>query len=192
MDFWPALNSVVLVIIAAALSGIVTWIFALRSSAKEEAKLARERREKTAVLIEEKHLRLVADVAEVKEKLLLLTAQVVPFNTAFQQILISQLTHSHTPELDALMTKIGPPITLTEEEEARMYRLLNERQADMGEEISQEEREAALILPYVMHRARAEQLRLANTLQDRLAMVSMMDVAHASAFASTDTREANQ
>src|SRR4029077_854944 len=157
----PFVNSILIALITTVMGAVVTWLFVSRSNARQTARDVKDMAERNAETIAIGHAKLLTEVAELKEKLSLVTAQVVPFSTAFQQILVAQLTHAHTPELDALMAKIGPPITLTEVEEARMYRLLTERQADMEAEISQEEREAALILPYVMRRARAEQAQIA-------------------------------
>jgi hypothetical protein len=166
-------NSLVLLFIGAVLSAVVTWLFASRAAVLQLAKDNLAKAERQAEVIAEGHTKLEARVAELTERLSLVSAQVVPFSTAFQQILVAQLTHAHTPELDALMAKIGPPITLTEDEEREMYRLLTERQSDMGDEITQEEREAALILPYVMRRARAEQAQLAMAESVRLQMVGV-------------------
>jgi len=172
-SFW---NSVLLASFAGALSGLVAWILALRSSAVQKARDLQESTERTAAAIAKSHMELVSEVGALREKLQVVTAQVVPFNTAFQQILIAQLTHSHTPELDALMKKIGPPNTLTKEEEMRMHKLLHDRQHDLNGEISQEEREAALILPYVMRRAREEQAQMNRGEETHLRTVSVVDI----------------
>src|SRR5258705_1944620 len=39
----------------------------------------------------------------------ILNQQVVPISTALQAILVKELTHYHTPIMDALLTRIGPP-----------------------------------------------------------------------------------
>ena len=166
-------NSLVLLVIGAILSAVVTWLFASRAAVKQLAKENADKAEKQAALIADAHAKLESRVIELTERLSLVSAQVVPFSTAFQQILVAQLTHAHTPELDALMAKLGPPVTLTEAEERTMYRLLTERQLDMASEITQEEREAALILPYVVRRARAEQAQIAMAEGVRLQMVGV-------------------
>jgi len=172
----PFINSIILAVVAAALSALSTWVFVLRANAKATARQVKEDAAKEAEKIAIGHQKLTDEVNVLKEKLTLVTAQVVPFNTAFQQILIAQLTHAHTPELDALMAKIGPPITLTVEEEKHLYKLLIERQKDLGPEISQEEREAALILPYVMRRARAEQEQIDLAEKAGLQMIGVVAV----------------
>jgi len=87
----------------------------------------------------------------------LLTQQVSPLWTAAQAILIKQMTHYHAPELDALLRKIGPPVTLTAQEEHRLYVLLEERTKDMGALIDSSERDAAAMLPLIIRRVREEQ-----------------------------------
>lgn len=93
-----------------------------------------------------------------------LSQQVSPLWTAAQAILVKQLTHYHTPELDALMLKIHP-FTLTATEEARLYILLEARTRDVGSLIDSSERDAATMLPLVMARVRAEQHLLAQDAQ---------------------------
>src|SRR5678815_4707353 len=84
----------------------------------------------------------------------------MPISTAFQAILIKELTHFHTPVMDALMSKIGPPFTLTAAEETELIAALEQRTQDMAAEISDSERDAAKILPLVMKRAKLEALAL--------------------------------
>ena len=114
-----------------------------------------ERRDKAALLASD-HAKLIARVADLENKLSVVSTMVVPISTAFQAILIKELTHFHTPVLDALLVKLGPPYALTEEEEAEMLEALKQREADMGTLISDEERDAAHILPVIMKRAKAE------------------------------------
>lgn len=169
----PFTNSIVLMLLTVGLTTVLGWLAASRANARQMLRDQTAAAVEAARIIADSHTKLVNEVQDLKERLSLVTAQVVPFSTAFQQILVAQLTHTHTPELDALMAKLGPPITLTEAEETEMYHLLMERQADMGEEITQEEREAALILPYVIKRARAEQAQIAMAEGVRLQMVGV-------------------
>ena len=99
---------------------------------------------------------LLLRVNSLESQLALVNQAVVPISTAFQAILIKELTHYHTPELDALLAKVGPPSALTPPEIDEMGRLLQARTHDMGPLISQQERGAASILPVVMTRATAE------------------------------------
>jgi hypothetical protein len=81
---------------------------------------------------------------------------VLPISTAFQTVLRQDLTHFHTPEMDALMVKLGPPYVLTEAEAARLVEMLAERARDVSDLISDHERDAATMLPMVIRRVRAE------------------------------------
>lgn len=112
-------------------------------------------------------------IAELETKLALVNAAVVPISTAFQAILIKELTHFHTPEMDALLVKVGPPMILSEAEQAKLTVMLKDREQDLGPEISDSERDAAYILPAVMKRARVEQelLSSAETLRIKLVTV---------------------
>jgi hypothetical protein len=159
----PLINSIVLLVIGTGLTFLSTLFWTQRNAAVERAK---------GLAIE--HEKLVARMGEVEAKLGLVTQQVIPFNALMQSILIKELTHYHTPELDALMLKIGPPSTLTDAEQARMTELLEERTRDMGPEISARERGAAAILPEVILRAKAEleQLKDAEAMKLKLVTVT--------------------
>jgi hypothetical protein len=104
-----------------------------------------------------KSLALLVDrVAAAESKLALVGAAVLPLFTAAQAELVKQLTHFHTPEMDALLVKLGPPYMLTPQEDDRLAVLLKEREQDMGDQISEDERDAARMLPMVMRRAKRE------------------------------------
>jgi hypothetical protein len=64
--------------------------------------------------------------------------------------------------MDALMLKLGPPFVLTEAEEVQLKEALEERSRDMSAEIPDMERNAAHMLAYLIPRARAETLAMAN------------------------------
>jgi hypothetical protein len=141
-----------LIFLSASLAFFTTVFFNSRKEAREREK------------------RLVA----LESQLALVNAAVVPISTAFQAILIKELTHFHTPEMDALLVKIGPPNVLTEDERDRLAVMLIERTEDLGSEISSSERDAAHILPAVMKRAQAEQdtLQLASRLKLKLLTIA--------------------
>jgi len=107
------------------------------------------------------HDAVVNRLVEVERQLALVGQAVLPISTAFQAILIKELTHMHTPRMDELLAKIGPPSTLTEKEETELADGLAQRAMDMGDMISASERDAALILPLVIKRAKAESAALA-------------------------------
>ncbi len=97
---------------------------------------------------------LVVRVYELERQLSLLGAQVLPLSAAFQAVLVKELTHFHTPEMDALLLKLGPPNIITNEEMEKLIVMLQERERDLGDDISESERDAAHILPIVAKRAK--------------------------------------
>lgn len=156
------INSVGLIMLTAMFTFAAAWFWHTRK-AKDDKTTA----------IAEATKRLTDRVNELEAEHRLVKAAVQPITSAFQAILIKELTHFHTPELDALMAKLlhEPPITLTEHEERRMAVLLEERTRDMGEQISDSEREAATILPVVIKRARVEAAEIAK--DSKLAVVAI-------------------
>jgi hypothetical protein len=163
MESW--LNSIGLVVVGAVLSLAVAVYMFRRTAALEDAKdIAAE------------HKALIARVAELEAKLTLVNQTVVPINMAMQALLIKELTHYHTPEMDRLMEKLGPPATLTESDELRLALLLEERTRDMGPLITPGERDAAAILPIIVKRARAEAETLTGAEQLRLKLVTVAAV----------------
>ena len=142
---WPFANSLFMVAATAILSFVAARYWHGRSALEAET-AAREsdNRERDA------------KIAELNLRLSVVTAAVVPISEAFKAVLIKELTHYHTPELDKLLAKIGPPQTLTDIEVIRLERLLDERSRDMADSITDSERDAATMLPMVIKRAKAE------------------------------------
>lgn len=159
------LNSIGVILLGAVLSFLAAAYWFRRQAT------VRRRRETEAAL-----QRQEARLVELESKLALVTQSIVPINLAFQAILVNQLTHYHTPEMDALLKKIGPPNALTETEAARLADLLVQRTQDMAAEISESERDAALILPAVMRRARQESETLKVAEQLKMGLVSVATV----------------
>lgn len=124
--------------------GVVSWFV----TAKATAKTARVAANKETL---EKIQKLEVQLAQVQQS-------VVPMSAAFQAILIKELTHYHTPVMDALLQKLGPPNTLTEAEEDQLIAALKQRTKDMGDLISDSERVAAALLPLVMKRVHLEEI----------------------------------
>jgi hypothetical protein len=98
---------------------------------------------------------LTGRIMELERQMALVSQTSVPISAAFQSALIKDLTHFHTPEMDALMVRLGPPVILTDDEASRLEVLLCERTQNMGEEISDSERDAAAMLPLVMRRVKS-------------------------------------
>lgn len=144
-------NSVGVAALTTILSFMAAWFWWKKNEAtKESERIARG------------HSELMGRVNDLERQLASVSQAVVPISTAFQAILIKELTHFHTPVMDALMVKVGPPNILTEEEEIQLAHALEERTRDMGTEISDSERDAAVMLPMVMKRAKIEAEELAN------------------------------
>jgi hypothetical protein len=158
-------NSVGLLGLGSAFSFVVAWYWSSRGAAtREKDRLASE------------HEKVLVRLNEMEVKFATVNQAIIPISTAFQAILIKELTHYHTPEMDELMRKVGPPNTLTEDEEIRLAELLRERTLDMGPLISDSERDAALILPAVMRRARTEATTLSGAEELKLRLVTVAAV----------------
>ena len=105
----PFFNSLLLAIVGAILTFLVTRYFANRrmiESEHDKAVLSNALRDDR--------------ITALQTQLAVISAAVVPISTAFQSILIKELTHYHTPELDALMKRVGPPSLLNEVETNRL------------------------------------------------------------------------
>ena len=112
-----------------------------------------------AVLSEERTLAIAAKearIVELERQVALLGLTVQPLSAAFQAILVKQLSHFHTPRIDLLLSKLGPPVLLTQTEESELTKELTERAIGLGSEITDDERGAAFMLPYVVQRVRRE------------------------------------
>jgi hypothetical protein len=150
-DIAPLFNSFAILVMGSFGTFAATWFWTQRANAV-----------KAGELIALGHQQVVNRIADLENKLGIVSAAVTPISIAFQAILVKELTHSHTPEMDLLLTKIGPPNELSEKDDARLRVMLKERSLDFGPLISAAERDAARILPMVMARASAEQIALAN------------------------------
>jgi len=143
--------------IGAALSFLAAWFwFRMNANAAERKRLV-EINDKRAERIAQGHDELVARVEANTLMLASMQASVQPISEAYKAMLIKGLTHFHTPEMDALMVKLGPPSTITPEEMARLMVLLKERETVVDAEISDSERDAAHILPVIIKRCIEEQ-----------------------------------
>ena len=99
--------------------------------------------------------RAEARIAVLEKQLALMEQVVTPISVAFQQMLIKQLTHPHTPELDELLSRIKQP-GLNLDEMEQLACLLAERVDDS--DFDESERDAARMLPMVMRRVKHELL----------------------------------
>lgn len=163
------INSIGIALIGTLLTFATTWFWFAKNAAQEKAKT-----------IAEGHAVLLARVTEL-EALRRVDAQTMtPIVTAFQSLLVKQLTHADKPEMDDLMVKLGPPDILTDEERARLHVMLEGRSRSMEPGITEAERDAAKILPAVMKMATEEQanLRSVDAAMDLklITIVSVVDV----------------
>jgi hypothetical protein len=167
-------QSIALLVFGSALTFIGTLFWWQKNQAVSKAtSLARD------------HALLMDRVRAAEIQLAKMGETIVPISTAFQAILIKELTHFHTPEMDSLMQKIGPPNTLTPSEEKRLFNvLLPEREKDMGPQISDSERDAARILPAVTRRAKAESDALQFAQERNLKLISIASIIGVPVIAS--------
>jgi len=158
-------NSMLLALFGTALGVITTWFWKSRDEAVRKA-----------TVIAGEHEAALKRISDLEKKQGIVDAQLVPFNGLMQAMLIKELTHAHTPEMDALMVKLGPPNILTPAEERRLTVMLQERYARPDPSVSEQERDAAFILPAVIRRARSEAQVLQDAEDIRVKLVSIAAV----------------
>lgn len=151
MEWWPFLNSAALAVVSAALTfaGARFWY---RKAADKE---------------------LLARVAELEKQQSLTNLVAQPIWAAIQAKLVAELTHFHEPITDALLAKLGPPVTLTEPELVLLTQKLVKREVDLNGRITPEERDAARMLPMVIRRVKAEAEAMAAASQVELQMMAV-------------------
>ena len=156
------INSIGLLVIGSMLAAFWTWFWKGRAATIE--RLEREKKAVTdmADKLAREHKELEEKVTALTNQLGLVSQVVTPINQAMQALLIRELTHYHTPELDALLAKLPPEGNLTDAEWLRLAALLKEREQELNGSIPESEREAALILPYIIKRVKAEAADIAN------------------------------
>ena len=171
LNMSPALiNSIALLILGSLMAAFWTWFWRGRERTikRLEAEKTAMREEKAAVIakadkLAEEHRALEEKVNALTAQLGLVSQVVTPINQAMQALLIRELTHYHTPELDALMAKLPPDGTLTIKEEERIAVLLKERADELNGSIPEHERDAAHILPFIIKRVKAEAQSIAES-----------------------------
>src|SRR4249920_839391 len=163
------LNSLGIGLIGAVATFAMAWFWHLKTRAEVKA---------AAFMAE--HSRVLERLAELETKERLAGQVMSPIVTAFQALLVKQLTHDHAPEMDKLMVQVGPPDVLTDEERDRLMVLLARRARDMSMEISPNERDAAMILPIVMKMAAEEQANFKSvTSAQDLKLITIVSVVGA-------------
>lgn len=152
------INSAVILVLGSALSFLAARYWFQRNTAIAEAKKLADDVVTAKQFADNERRDMSKRVAELELQLSAVKQSVLPISAAFQAILIKELTHYHTPRMDELMVKLGPPVTLTEAEQAELATLLEQRTIDMNGRISDSERDAAIMLPLVVKRVLAESI----------------------------------
>lgn len=153
---WSFINSVALILITAGVGWYLRWLGTQRDERIRAAdKLAAEAKEKAESLAAEKVI-LEKRVDDLEKSMVVVNQVAQPLNQMYLAMLVKQLTHLHTPQLDGLLAKIGPPSLLTPDEEVEMAALLKERAEVLDGQIDESERDAAIMLPLVLKRAKRE------------------------------------
>src|SRR6478752_3924616 len=139
----PFVNSIALIIIAAAVTAVTTWFWSTRTAAISRAKE-----------VETAHQALLVRTAALEEQLRRINDVVSPIYSVMQTLLVKELTHDHAPEMDELMRllELEPP-DLTPDADARLHHLLAQRAKDAA---SEHERDSAVLMPIILKRARVE------------------------------------
>jgi hypothetical protein len=108
--------------------------------------------------IAQDHERLERRVVELEKALALVSQTVLPISTVYQAMLVRELTHAHTPVVDALLAKVGIPGALSEQDMLELQKALERRYSEVDPQIGDDERDAARIFPIIMKRAKVEQM----------------------------------
>lgn len=153
---WSFINSVALILITAAVGWYLRWLGTQRDERVKRADKLAEEAEKKADALAEANTALLKRVDDLEKNMTVVNQVAQPLNQMYLAMLVKQLTHLHTPTLDALMAKIGPPSMLTLQEEHEMAALLKERAEALDDQIDESERDAAIMLPMVLKRANRE------------------------------------
>lgn len=156
----PLWNSIGVLLLGVA----ITYFWRLMDKRVRDAYAEKAAIEKKAADIKKGHDELVEQVRALQVKVSVVEQVAAPLNALMQQALIKELTHLHTPEMDALLVKVGgldengvvQPNTLTNDEEERLAVMLKERATEANGRIDTYERDAAIMLPMVLKRVKRE------------------------------------
>ena len=143
------LNTIVGASLAALFALIVGWLLSARVAA-----------EKKADALKAENALVLGRLTELETKERLHGEAMKPIVSAFHGLLVKQLTHAEKPEMDMLLSRLGPPNILKPKEYERLMTMLEERAADMSPEIDSFERDAATILPAVIKMTAREQANI--------------------------------
>lgn len=99
-------------------------------------------------------------LTELERKQALLEATALPIAAAFLKMAIAKLTHFHTPRMDELLIKVGPPNILTDEELKELTILREERMVEVSDKVDESEKIIAKILPDLIALEKLEAVKL--------------------------------
>ena len=160
------LNSIGVAAVSTVMAFTTAWFWNSRNAAVKKAED-----------IAKAHELVLNRLTELETKEKLSNQMMTPIVTAFQSILIKQLTHIDKPEMDELMAKLGPPNTLTAAEHDRLIEMLEHRSTDMTAVITPAERAAAKMLPLVIPMAAEEQANFAEAMEGKdMKLVTIISV----------------
>ena len=123
--------------------------------------------------VEAGHKELSERMSKIEVTISMIGQSILPMSTAFQAILVKELTHFHTPVVDALLEKLGPPLTITEEEMETLKAELIKRTEELDPLVGEAERESAIILPYVIKRVKRERDGGGQLMGEQIQLVSV-------------------
>lgn len=159
-----AVGAVALLLVGAAITFVVQLVLEKRKEGVRslEAIAAERARALDAAAAEMDRMRARLGALETDNALL--KKEVQPISIAMQTWLVDKLTHFHTPVMDELLRKLGPPNILTDVEEKELEAALIERTVTLDGRIDDMEKDAARMLPMVIRMVKAE-VKAPDTLQ---------------------------
>jgi hypothetical protein len=154
------LNTILIGLTGILLTALIGFTSTMWFRAKDAALRAKREAEALAAEItrrrDEERDAMRAEAADLRLKLEVLTANMMPATLAFQSLLVKGLTHSHAPRTDDLLAKVAPDI-ISPEEEVELLAALEVLSTKQNPFFPQLEADMAIMLPLVIRRARAEQ-----------------------------------
>lgn len=86
-------------------------------------------------------------MTEMELQLAVMSAEAKPVQAFMLQVAINKMTHFHTERMDELLSKVGPPSTLTADEEVELETLRQERMVEVHDVVDREEQILAEMFP---------------------------------------------
>src|SRR6185369_12062042 len=99
----PILVPLFLVFVGSTVSFIASWYWFTKSTRIKLAEQLADARIKEADRLAAANEKLLARLTELEKQQSIMGQTILPISTAFQSILIKELTHLHTPVMDRLL-----------------------------------------------------------------------------------------